>query len=214
MEPTKEVQEDKELVENGIPKDLETFIDLYNELIAFKGKDDFKRFGFGEGSPYYSWLNRASALEKSADLSHFVKYGIVPGDLAALGNLYASSKGKETDAAKLLKSTIESAIAKATGKEIEPKDSKPISLNGNETIIGHWKVTGPMNIDIKIVKQGNQYVSLENDKTIKLTKKGDKFYLDNSKTGEYYKIVNGKIRFYDKDGDFTDLFKFKVETIQ
>lgn len=206
-------EEAKAVEDKSIQKDMETFIDLYNELIAFKGKDDFKRFGFAQGGLYYTWLERANSMVENANLSHFTKYGFVPGDLVALGNLYVSSKGKETDATRVLRNAIDSGIAKATGKEIVTKESKPISLKGDETIIGHWKVTGPMNYDIKIVKQGNQYVSLENNKTVKLTKKGDKYYLENSKTGEYYKIVNGKIRFYDKDGDFTDLFKFKVETI-
>lgn len=68
-------------------------------------------------------------------------------------------------------------------------------------------------MDIKIVQRGKQYISIENGKQIKLTRKGDKYYFDNSKTGEYYKISNGNLRLCDKDGDFTDSFNIKIEKL-
>ncbi len=212
------LQEDN--TNSTIPLDFEQFVSLYNELLGFKDKANFKQYGFGQGGPYYSWLERANKFEKTANVSHFSQYGFVPADLAALGNIYVSSKGVDNDAAKILRSAIDKGIAKAYGLEQETnqvqeqkESTSSTNTTTNETVIGHWKLSGALKMDIKIVQRGKQYISIENGKQIKLTRKGDKYYLDNSKTGEYYKISNGNLRLCDKDGDFTDSFNIKIEKL-
>ena len=206
---------EEDSLDQTIPKDVAEFIDLYTELTRFKDKNDFKRLGFGQGSPYKNWYNRANTLTSTAKLPHFTKYGIVPGDIVALGNAYVASAGKENVTTKALNEAIKKGIDKANGNENRIATSIKKDLpNGNETVIGHWKLSGALNMDIKIIKINQTYYSIENGKTIKLTRKGDKYFQENSKTGEYYKIKDGKLRLCDKDGDFTDLFKINITTLE
>ena len=101
----------EEVVANEpIPQDVEQFIALYNELLSFKDKSDFIRMGFGKGSKYQKWLNKADKLADSADISHFLKYNIVPGDLTSLAYVYISTQGKENEASRVLRANIDEAI--------------------------------------------------------------------------------------------------------
>ena len=43
-----------------------------------------------------------------------------------------------------------------------------------------------------------------------LEKDGDKLYVVESKTQEYYRIIDGNLHLYDKDGDFTTGAGYKV----
>lgn len=194
--------------ENISQSDIADFSALYSELLTFISQEDFKKMGFGTGSPYNNWLERAKNFSSTANMQHFVPLGFVPEDVVSLAYIYVTTKGTDNNASKILKNAIENGLAKASGNN----ENKEIVLpeTDTESIIGHWKTSGGLNYDIKIIKRNNQYFSIENNKVVELTLKGDKYFLENSKTGEYYKIVNGKIRFYDKDGDFTDLFKINV----
>ena len=205
--------ESKQKNTDNISQDMRQFISLYNRLIKFKGSSDFKKYGFGKGGKYNTWLTEANKLNDNANLSNFTKFGIVPGHIVSLGYAYVASGGTETEATKSLREIIDKAIAEAHGKKKSQDREEKITLTGSEQVIGHWKVTGPMEIDIKIVKKGDDYISIENNKNKKLIYKNSKYYIAGSKTKEYYKIVNGNIRLCDKDGDFTDQFKFKVENL-
>ena len=104
-EPVEEV-----ISSEPIPQDVEKFISLYKELLSFKDKSDFKSLGFGKGSKYQKWLNKADKLSETADISHFLKYNIVPGDLTSLAYVYVSTQGKENEASRVIRANIDEAI--------------------------------------------------------------------------------------------------------
>jgi len=106
IEPIEEV-----IPNEPIPHDIEQFISLYKELLSFKDKSDFKSLGFGKGSKYQKWLNKANKLAETADISHFLKYNIVPDDLTSLAYVYVSTQGKENEASKIMRGNIDDAIA-------------------------------------------------------------------------------------------------------
>jgi hypothetical protein len=85
---------------------------LYEELMAFKNKQDFKKLGFGKGSPYYNWFKEIEALESDDKVKYLLKqYGIVVGDLKQLGMEYMDSKGKETEYSKYTTKQFEKAFS-------------------------------------------------------------------------------------------------------
>ena len=101
------------VVQESIPQDVEQFDKLYKELLGFKSKNDFKQYGFGQGGPYYAWMKRAEAFCATADNSHFISYGFLPGDLISLASVYVGTKGAENEASKCLRTAIDKGLAKA-----------------------------------------------------------------------------------------------------
>ena len=93
-----------------IPQDLQQFIVLYKELLSFKNSSEFKNKGFGNGSKYQKWLTKANKLSETADISHFMEYNFLPGDLVSLAYVYVSSKGQENAASKALRDIIDEGI--------------------------------------------------------------------------------------------------------
>jgi hypothetical protein len=80
-----------------IEKVFGKFKSLYNQLLEFKDKDNFKKFGFGQGSPYNKWLKEVEQLENNADSKLLLQKGFVAGDLKSLGMEYVGSKGQKTE---------------------------------------------------------------------------------------------------------------------
>lgn len=199
---------DEVSLNESMPKDLEKFFALYKELLGFKDKSDFKQLGFSPNGSYYKWYEQVNALSKTAEISHFTKYGFVPGDLITLGLEYVSTNGKENDVTNYFCKNIEKGLKEASGV----KEEKSVSRD-NETVIGHWKISGVFNMDVQIVKRGSQFYAIENGREKKLTKRGDKYMEDDSMTGAYYKIENGQLRVCDEQGDIVKEFNLKVETI-
>lgn len=78
------------------------FKSLYNELLEFKDKDNFKKFGFGHGGPYNKWLKKVEQLENNPDSKLLLQNGFVAGELKSLGMEYVASKGQKTEVTKYL----------------------------------------------------------------------------------------------------------------
>ena len=79
---------------------LEEFNELYRELLRFKNKEDFKKYGFSIGGPYNDWLKKVKRLKKHPNSKKLIEKGFVAGELESLGIAYAASKGKETSLTK------------------------------------------------------------------------------------------------------------------
>ncbi|GGI56971.1 hypothetical protein [Winogradskyella haliclonae] len=79
---------------------LEEFNELYSELLRFKNKEDFKKFGFSVGGPYNDWLKKVKRLKNNPNSKKLLEKGFVAGELESLGIAYAASKGKETSLTK------------------------------------------------------------------------------------------------------------------
>jgi hypothetical protein len=85
---------------------------LLNELLAFKDKSDFHKYGFGEGYKYNRWLKDVQNLKNTHEEDLLLKKGFVPGDLEMLGLEYAKSKGRETEYSTWAKKTIRDGLQK------------------------------------------------------------------------------------------------------
>lgn len=84
---------------------------LYNELLAFKGSDDFHYYGFSGAGKYNSWLKRAAELKNSPHAKTILlDYGFALGDIEMLGLEYVKSKGRETEYSNWAKSRIENGL--------------------------------------------------------------------------------------------------------
>lgn len=101
MEHEKEINKAKDVVRK-----------LFNELLAFKDKSDFQRYGFGTGSKYNRWLTDVQKLKNTPTEKILIGLGFVPGDLEMLGLEYVSSKGKETEYSLYTKKTINDGLKK------------------------------------------------------------------------------------------------------
>lgn len=106
-----EPKEEKVVAKEPLPQDVKQFMALYKELLSFKNSSDFKRMGFGKGSKYNKWLTQANKLSDTADISHFIEYNFLPGDLVSLAMVYAASQGKENAASQTLRAIIDEGIA-------------------------------------------------------------------------------------------------------
>lgn len=85
---------------------------LFNELLAFKDKSDFKYYGFGVGYKYNKWLTDVQALKNTPEAKLLLGHGFVVGDLEMLGLEYVSSKGAETEYSRWAKKTISNGLKK------------------------------------------------------------------------------------------------------
>ncbi len=85
---------------------------LLNELLAFKDKSDFHKYGFGEGYEYNRWLKDVQNLKNTHEEEILLKKGFVPCDLEMLGMEYVKSKGRETEYSTWAKKTIRDGLKK------------------------------------------------------------------------------------------------------
>lgn len=197
---------------------VEQFISLYKELLKFKNEYEFVQIGFAPNGKYYNWLEKVHKFETDANADILVRLRIVPNDLEALGMEYVVSHGKESEGTQLFRNTIDGAIRQyEESQNTTPVTQQTKTSNDKSTSLGKWKLTVPGisgQIIVEIVQKGNQYVSIENGKNKPLRKVGDKLYLVDSDSGEYYRIVNGNLRMCDNLGDFTDTSGWKVTKIK
>lgn len=99
----------------------------------------------------------------------------------------------------------------------------PSTVKGKE-VLGKWNVAFSFEpnkyFTIEIIKENGKYQSKlefsDSDKVKieQLEKDGDKLYVVESNTQEYYRIIDGNLHLYDKDGDFTTGAGYKVTKIK
>lgn len=99
----------------------------------------------------------------------------------------------------------------------------PSTVKGKE-VLGKWNVAFSFEpnkyFTIEIIKENGKYQSKlefsDSDKVKieQLEKDGDKLYVVESKTQGYYRIIDGNLHLYDKDGDFTTGAGYKVTQIK
>lgn len=85
---------------------------LLNELLSFKDKSDFHKYGFGVGYKYNKWLKEVESLKNTPEEKLLLQKGFVPGDLEMLGLEYMNSKGRETEYSLWAKKTIRDGLKK------------------------------------------------------------------------------------------------------
>jgi hypothetical protein len=190
------------------------FKSLYNELINFKDKADFKKFGFGIGGPYNEWLKSVEGLKNNPDSKLLLKKGVLIGELEQLGLAYASSKGQETEVTKTFNKIFTEAISDKPVEKVE-------TASGNENyekikteceLFGKWRITNSttkLDYPYEIYKKGTEYIGVIAQgeyKTEILEKNGDKYFVKGNKYGEYYQIDSKmNMSLFDKDGELANM---------
>lgn len=197
-----------------IEKIFGQFKELYNELTEFKDKDDFKKFGFGQGGPYNEWLKKVEQLENDPDSKLLLQKGVVAGELKSLGMEYASSKGQETEVTKSFNKIFSDAINSKPVEDVETAsgNSNYDKIKAEYEVFGKWEISNSAtksSYPYEIYQKGNEYVGVipqDEYKTEILEKKGNDYYVKGNKYGEFYRVDGSKnMTLFDKDGDLTSM---------
>ena len=190
------------------------FTTLYNELLAFKDKSDFKNYGFGQGGTYHEWLTKVKGLKENPDSKLLLQKGVVAGELEQLGLAYASSKGKETEVTKNFNKFFSDAISSKPIEKVETAsgNSNYDKLKTEYELFGKWEISNSAtksSYPFEIYKKGSEYIGVipkDEFKTEILVKKGDKYSVKGNKYGEYYIIKSNKeMTLFDKDGELASM---------
>jgi hypothetical protein len=192
---------------------FEQFKFLYDRLIEFKGKDDFKKFGLGEGGPYNKWLKEVEQLENNPDSKLLLQRGVVAGELKSLGMEYVRSNGKETSLTREFNKIFVEAISTGLVDEIKTASgsSNYDKIKSEYELFGKWEISNTAaksSYHYEIYRKGNEYIGVipQNEyKTEILEKKGNDYYVKGNKFGEFYRVDSSKnMTLFDEDGDLTN----------
>ena len=85
---------------------------LLDELLKFKGTQDFAVYGFSAGGKYKGWLDRVQKLDKGMTSGTPIPYEVktAPGYMMQCGFEYLKSQGAETTYTKAMMPDIKKAI--------------------------------------------------------------------------------------------------------
>lgn len=191
------------------------FIEMYNELLNFKNNNDFKKLGFGNGSPYKYWIEKLHGIEKSHYDRFLKKKSIVFDDLESLGNEYVKTKGSENDATNYYNDLFSNLSQKSdiNGTEHQIINNDYESIKKKYKLIGKWGISiAHGNIpgyDFEIYNNKGEFIGVRIGKEItfeKLKKIGNDYYIIDNKSGEFYRITeNSNLKLFDKKGDLSNV---------
>jgi len=205
-----EEKDDNEKIE----KVFRRFQDLYSELLEIKGKPDFKNFGFGAGGPYNKWLLEVQEFKNNPDSDLLLKKGVLIGELEQLGLAYASSKGQETEVTIFFNKIFSNVISPELTEKVETESGNVNyeKIKSEYMLFGKWRITNSivkLNYPYEIFNKGTEYIGVISEgeyKTEILEKKGDKYFIKENKSGEYYLIdTKMKMSLFDKDGELESM---------
>lgn len=193
---------------------FEEFKSLYDELLSFKGKSDFKKFGFGKGGKYNKWLSNVEDLKNNPDSKLLLQKGVLAGELELLGFAYVGSKGKETEVSKSFNKVFSEAISSKPVEKVETAsgNSNYDKLKSEYKLFGKWKITNTTvksSYPYEIYKKGTEFIGVipkDEYKTENIIKKGNKYSVKGNKYGEYYIINSSKeMTLFDKGGELKSM---------
>jgi hypothetical protein len=216
VQKTKIVQKTKVDDTERIEIIFQEFKALYSELLVFKSKTDFKKFGFGAGGPYNKWLKNVENLKANPDSKLLLKKGVVAGELEQLGFEYVSSKGKETETTIFFNKAFSDAISPIKVEKVETAsgNSNYEKIKSEYVLFGKWQISLKVGdqlygYPIEIYTKNNKYIQVTPEgefETVILEKKGNKYYQKGNEDGEYYKIDSNKnMTLFDKDGELSSM---------
>ncbi len=119
VKETKTVKVEKVNNTEKIERIFEEFKTLYSELLEFKDKSNFKKYGFGQGGPYHVWLTKVKNLKENPDSKLLIQKDVVAGYLEQLGLAYVGSKGKETEVTKSFNKLFSNVISSNPVEKVE-----------------------------------------------------------------------------------------------
>jgi|LSQX01.3.fsa_nt_gb hypothetical protein len=214
------ISEINEYDSKEVNKVLGHYESLYRELLGFKDKPEFLKYGLGAGGPYNNWLRKVNELGNDKYSKILLKKSIATGDLINLATEYINTGGKENEFTRTMNGIITEAIKpEKIDEEIDQEiieDTITDEKSGFQTW-GKWLVentiSSRLNQEIEIFFNGTEYYSIVtfSDKSFRrenLRKEGNRFIIVGNKSGEYYRIdPNSKnMTLYDRQG-VLDMFK-------
>lgn len=183
---------------------------LYNELIYFKDKSDFKTYGFNQSGPYYEWLIKVQSIKDNPEAKLLPKKYVSIGELELLGLAYASSNGKETE----LTDNFNKIFSKVfSSKLIEKTETSSGNINYDKLkseyeLFGKWIISikkPQVSYPYEIFVNDNTYVGVvpvDDFRTEILEKSGNKYTIKGNRFGEYYTITtDNEMTLYDNEGE-------------
>lgn len=109
-EPTKIMlsAEEEQKIADGL---LVEFLSLYKQLEEFKGRENFKKYGFAPAGPYNSWLKEVQRLREKENAGLLMsKHGVLFGELEQLGMAYVFSGGEGNETSRLITASFDEAL--------------------------------------------------------------------------------------------------------
>ncbi|MBR6031367.1 MAG: hypothetical protein IKP36_05320 [Bacteroidaceae bacterium] len=206
---------------HDIKKDSLTLLkakQLYDEMISFKDKEDFKTYGLGVGGPYNDWLKRFESFPKE-DAKLLIRiYGFAIDDILQLALHYAEEPQipsvKYIQRGDEIKTRIERIfdlqirLATDYSSEVE----KALASDDKE-YIGKWKLTAKAKgyqshvLEIFSSNGGYYYLMSFTDGTTdsgKLIRRGHMYYIAGNLGGEYYVALDKILLLCDDSGEYED----------
>jgi hypothetical protein len=108
---------------------------LYAEFLTFKNDSEFRTVGYGRCCKYFQWMQKVEAL-RGANVSDFInQFGILPGELIALGTEYYRGRGK-SETARLFEAKIASVE-----QPIQSEAAINATTSATDKTIGTWTYT-------------------------------------------------------------------------
>lgn len=92
--------------ESDLSPEAAEMVQLYQELHAFKDKNEFHQVGFGVCCEYNEWIEKVDDLTQRAGIEMIREFGILPAELRRLGLEYLTNKGKPNASTKLWEANI------------------------------------------------------------------------------------------------------------
>lgn len=86
-----------------------------DELDGFRGSPEFRRLGFGEGSPHHRWLLEVKAAREAEGLNF--GEGLALSELLSLGLTYVGTQGEEDDDTRFHREMLLDALRRDAGRE-------------------------------------------------------------------------------------------------
>ena len=191
---------------------------LYDEMIAFKDKQDFQTYGLGVGGPYNDWLKRIEAFPQE-DASRLIKvYGFAVGDILQLALHYAEEpkipSAKYIKDGDEIKTRIERIFDLQLRLGIDYSSEVQNAIDSdNKEYLGKWELTAKAKgyqshvLEIFSSNGGYYYTMSYTDGTSergKLIRRGRTYYIAESLAGDYFVVLDNHLFLGDDAGEYED----------
>ena len=201
-------------------KDVRKALDMaYRDFMEFKNiyycsEHGFDRIDYSKDSYYSQWIDYLDSLSqmqcyKDFDSKYYYFSDYTLTELASDYVKYRKNpkllfyKEDYMNRVSYIESYIKDRLAPRK-TEIPTTKEKQIV----RTVVGIWEINNSIAVQagyrLEIYKEEGMYYAKEGySDSKKLTKKGNRYYIDESPTGDYYKINGHNLRLCDSEGDFT-----------
>lgn len=195
----------------GASSAIDEIRNLYGKFQTFKNEKEFRRFGYGRCCRYYRWMKKVEALQGNDPGVFLRSFGILPGELIALGREYYQGRGSQ-GAAKMWEARVDAVL--------NPKPAEAaieVTKDERDRVIGRWLVHFTRTLWEKVTIQTADgtllYTGVFKDgsrreiKLVEIRAKGGELRRFRGAEGSAWSprdqvaiLIDGKLAFYDELG--------------